>query len=150
MSESIATHPDQPGVRGITIEEVARIVEGRIKTAFAPVGNIDDEETARKASWVVNGLEKWGVMESMTEPPSPEHLVLHINRARFAGYGVAAQMTGRDLRRLPAPMIGDDFDLWQVVPGHDDELVKDDDVLNIADYRGGLRLYSSPRIINAG
>lgn len=55
-----ATYPDSEGVRGLTIEEVARIVVGRIQTAFAPTGKHDDPETLRKAEWVVNGIEKWG------------------------------------------------------------------------------------------
>ena len=55
-------------------------------------------------------------------------------------------LTGRELRDLPTPGLSNDYDLWHVVPACDDEIVRDDDVI---DLRGG-RFYSMPRIINAG
>jgi len=68
--EHQATYPDQPGVRPLTIEQVAEIVKGRIQTAFGPIEGhaeariIGEAEVRHKAEWVVNGIDKWGETDS--------------------------------------------------------------------------------------
>ena len=56
-------------------------------------------------------------------------------------------MTGAQLRRLAEPDIGPDFDLWQEIPGDEDNLVSDHERIKLAD---GMGFYSSSREINPG
>jgi hypothetical protein len=56
-------------------------------------------------------------------------------------------MTGLQLRALPSPPIGPDFDLFEVVPGGQDRKIGDDEVVEI---RNGLRFFSAPAHINPG
>ncbi len=57
------------------------------------------------------------------------------------------RMTGRQLRDLPTPPIGADFDLFEVVPGGSDLKIADDEVVEI---RNGLRFFTVPSQINPG
>ena len=57
------------------------------------------------------------------------------------------KMTGAQLRRLADPDIGEDRDLFEVVPGGSDRKVGDDDEVVI---RNGLRFFSAPAQINPG
>lgn len=57
------------------------------------------------------------------------------------------RMTGQQLRDLPTPPIGPDFDLWEVVPGGSDRKIADDEVVEI---RNGLRFITVPNHINPG
>jgi hypothetical protein len=56
-------------------------------------------------------------------------------------------MTGAQLRRLAEPNIGPDYDLWQEVPGGEDNLVDDKERITLRD---GMGFYSSSRDINPG
>ena len=56
-------------------------------------------------------------------------------------------ITGGQLRNLPTPHLGADYDIWQVVPGGDDIKVLDDQVISI---KPGMHFYSAPRTINPG
>jgi len=56
-------------------------------------------------------------------------------------------MTGAQLRRLAEPDIGPDYDLWQEVPGGEDNLVDDKERITLRD---GMGFYSSSRDINPG
>ncbi len=56
-------------------------------------------------------------------------------------------ITGAQLRRLADPDIGPDYDLWQEVPGGDDNLVEDKERIMLRD---GMGFYSSSRDINPG
>jgi hypothetical protein len=59
----------------------------------------------------------------------------------------ARSMTGAQLRRLANPNIGPDYDLWQEVPGGEDNLVDDNERIKLRD---GMGFYSSSRDINPG
>lgn len=129
----------------VTRDELGLIIDG-----LAKLVSPTEREAAAILRRAQNVYEATAELEPAVASAPDKKLKLEINRARFAGYGVAAQMTGHDLRRLPSPVIPDDYDLWRVVPGHPDEIVKNDDVIDVAGHNGGLRLYSAPRFINAG
>lgn len=57
------------------------------------------------------------------------------------------KMTGAQLRRLAEPRIGPEYDLWQEVPGDEDNLVDDKERIALRD---GMGFYSSSRDINPG
>jgi hypothetical protein len=57
------------------------------------------------------------------------------------------KMTGAQLRRVAEPNIGPDYDLWQEVPGGEDNLVDDKERITLRD---GMGFYSSSRDINPG
>ena len=57
------------------------------------------------------------------------------------------QLTGEQLRNLPKPPIGPDFDLFEVVPGGADRKIGYDEVVEI---RNGLRFFTAPSQINPG
>jgi hypothetical protein len=56
-------------------------------------------------------------------------------------------LTGSELRNLPAPPIGPDRDLFEVVPGGSDRKIDDNDVVKMRD---GLRFFTAPARINPG
>ena len=56
-------------------------------------------------------------------------------------------MTGTELRNLAKPPIGNDYDLWQDVPGADDILIGDNDPIEL---KPGMHFYSAPRKIDPG
>lgn len=59
----------------------------------------------------------------------------------------ARVMNGAQLRRLAEPNIGPEYDLWQEVPGGEDNLVGDKERIKLRD---GMGFYSSSREINPG
>ena len=59
----------------------------------------------------------------------------------------AGTITGNQLRALPTPPIGPDFDIWEEVPGGDDFKVGDTQAVPI---KPGMHFYSAPRTINPG
>jgi hypothetical protein len=56
-------------------------------------------------------------------------------------------LTGRALRELATPAIGGQYDLYRVLPGTDDLVVRDEEVVDLDD---GMRFFSAPRMILAG
>lgn len=56
-------------------------------------------------------------------------------------------MNGARLRRLAEPNIGPEYDLWQEVPGGEDNLVGDKERIKLRD---GMGFYSSSCEINPG
>ena len=58
-----------------------------------------------------------------------------------------AQMTGAQLRQVPPTPIPANRDLFEVVPGHPDRKIENDDVVEIRD---GLRFFTAPGTINPG
>ncbi len=89
------------------------------------------------------------IRQFLAVSPSPEEqpdeTTVTIDRLKFVL--PERPTTGRDLRQLGNPPVSDDYDLWMIVPGHDDELVRNDDVLDPIGFR---RFFTSPRVINAG
>ena len=57
------------------------------------------------------------------------------------------QMTGEQLRHLPVPPIGPDRDLFEVVPGHSDRKIGDNEEVEL---RNGTRFFTAPAHINPG
>ena len=57
------------------------------------------------------------------------------------------QMTGEELRHVPATPIGPDRDLFEVVPGGSDRKIGNEQVVEI---RNGLRFFTAPAQINPG
>ena len=56
-------------------------------------------------------------------------------------------MTGAQLRALPNPPISGEYDLLLEVPGGEDELIADDEVVAL---RNGMHFFSAPRNITPG
>lgn len=78
-------------------------------------------------------------------PAGQTHFEIQIDRVHYRV--TERQMTGRELRHLPTPPIGPDRDLFEVVPGHSDLKIEDDQVVEI---RSGLRFFTAPAQINPG
>ncbi len=57
------------------------------------------------------------------------------------------EMTGAQLRQVPDPPIGDNRDLFQVVPGQPDPKIEKDRVVEL---RNGTRFFTAPAQINPG
>lgn len=74
-----------------------------------------------------------------------EHFEIQIDRVT---YKVTQQkMTGAELRKVPTPPIGPDRDLFEVIPGHPDKKIEDNDVVEISN---GKRFFTAPAHINPG
>ena len=57
------------------------------------------------------------------------------------------KITGAQIRGLPPTPIPAERDVFQVVPGHADRKIKDDDTIEVHD---GLRFFTAPNTINPG
>jgi hypothetical protein len=72
--------------------------------------------------------------------------VLHIDNKPYTT--TAEILTGSEIRRLPMPLIGEDFDLFLDVPGaKQDQLIE---LTTRVEMRSGLHFYTAPRVINPG
>jgi hypothetical protein len=56
-------------------------------------------------------------------------------------------VTGRALRETATPAISDDYELYHVLPGSEDLLVRDEEVVEL---EHGIQFFSAPRMILAG
>ncbi len=79
------------------------------------------------------------------EKPDPKGYAIQIDRVQYEVF--EEKLTGAELRQVPSPPVPPDRDLFQVVPGHDDLKIKDDDTVQIHD---GLRFFTAPNTINPG
>ena len=93
-------------------------------------------------------------MTTNSSPPAPEtpnkghpahEFNIRIDREHFKV--AAGVLTGAQLRQLPNPAIGDDRDLFQVVPGGSDTKIE---LENPVEMRDGLRFFTAPTQINPG
>ena len=57
------------------------------------------------------------------------------------------RLTGADLRRIPEPPIPAERDIFEIIPGHPDRKIENDDRIVIRD---GLRFFTAPNTINPG
>lgn len=73
--------------------------------------------------------------------------VFHIQIDREHYEVDAEQMTGAELRQVPPTPIPPERDLYEVVPGHPDRKIENDDIVEI---RNGLRFFTAPGTINPG
>ena len=79
------------------------------------------------------------------DKPENKPFTIRIDRAQY--HWSEEKISGSELRKLPAPPIPPDRDLFQVVPGHSDRQIKDDDTIDVYD---GLRIFTAPNTINPG
>lgn len=80
------------------------------------------------------------------ERGQPEHAFpIHIDNATFRV--ASPTLTGSELRELPTPAIGPEFDLWEDVPGGNDRLIGPEDVVQL---RNGMHFFTAPAQINPG
>jgi hypothetical protein len=70
---------------------------------------------------------------------------IQIDRAHYTVH--QEQMTGEQIRHVPASSIPPNRDLYEVRPGETDVLIGNDDVVRIRD---GLRFFTAPHHINPG
>lgn len=78
-------------------------------------------------------------------PPGPHKFNIQIDRAHFTV--TKSTMTGTELRDVPEPSIGQERDLFEVVPGDADRKIEDADVVEITN---GKRFFTAPGHINPG
>ena len=77
--------------------------------------------------------------------PGDKEFTIQIDRTRYEwSY---EKISGIQLRTLPSPPIPPNRDLFQVVPGHPDLKINDDDTVQVHD---GLRFFTAPGTINPG
>ncbi len=84
---------------------------------------------------------------SVPDKESPERKVFTIRIDQAPYEWPEDKIEGAHLRRLPPTPIPPDRDLFQVVPGHPDRKIKDDDTVQVHD---GLRFFTAPNTINPG
>jgi len=85
------------------------------------------------------------VSEGVTAGPGLVRIKIQIDRIHYEVD--VTHMTGEQLRHLPQPPIGPDRDLFEVVPGHSDRKIADNEVV---DLRNGTRFFTAPARINPG
>jgi hypothetical protein len=74
-----------------------------------------------------------------------ETIVIVIDNKKYRA--PAAVLTGGELRKLADPDIGAGFDLWQEIPGGEDNLVEGTERIKL---RNGMSFYSANSTINPG
>jgi hypothetical protein len=81
------------------------------------------------------------------QPPNtePSEVTIYIDRSAFRIPHHA--LTGYALRELATPTIRSDYELFCIVPGGDDLVVRDEEVVKLDD---GAQFFSAPRMIMAG
>lgn len=73
------------------------------------------------------------------------HFQIQIDRVHYTVS--QARMTGAELRRVPPVPIGAERDLFEVVPGAQDQKIEDSTIIEI---RNGERFFTAPAHINPG
>ena len=92
-----------------------------------------------------DGLDNPEVDPGSDKPEFDKTFEIQIDRATYTL--TENRLTGADLRRIPEPPIPPDRDLFEIVPGHPDRKVENDDRILITD---GLRFFTAPNTINPG
>ena len=77
--------------------------------------------------------------------PGQKVFTIQIDRTQYEWSD--EKINGAQLRRLPPTPIPPERDLFQVIPGHPDRKIKDDDTIEVHD---GLRFFTAPNTINPG
>lgn len=75
----------------------------------------------------------------------PDEFNIQIDREHYTVS--EAEMTGAELRVVPPTPIPPERDLFEVVPGHPDRKIENDQPVEI---RNGLRFFTAPGTINPG
>ena len=84
-------------------------------------------------------------MTPKVSSPKPKGFRIRIDRAEYEVE--TEKLSGAEIRLVPPTPIPADRDLFQVVPGHPDRKIKDDDTVEMHD---GLRFFTAPNTINPG
>jgi hypothetical protein len=79
------------------------------------------------------------------DKPHPQVFHIQIDREHYEV--TSAKMIGAELRQVPPTPIPPERDLFEVVPGHPDRKIENDDIVEI---RNGLRFFTAPGTINPG
>ena len=79
------------------------------------------------------------------DPPEHKPFIIRIDREQYEW--PEEKISGAQLRGLPPTPIPPERDLFQVVPGHTDRQIKDDDTVEVHD---GIRFFTAPNTINPG
>lgn len=79
------------------------------------------------------------------DKPENKVAIIRIDRAQYEWWD--EKISGEQLRLLPPDPIPPDRDIFQVIPGHPDRKIKDDDTVEVHD---GLRFFTAPSTINPG
>ena len=77
--------------------------------------------------------------------PETKPTIITLDRAQYEW--TEEKINGAQLRRLPPTPIPPQRDLFQIIPGHPDRKIKDDDTVEVHD---GLRFFTAPNTINPG
>ena len=80
-----------------------------------------------------------------TEAKVPTPFTIRIDRTEYEWS--EDKISGAQLRELPPTPIPPERDLFQVVPGHPDKKIEDDNAVEVHD---GLRFFTAPNTINPG
>jgi len=83
--------------------------------------------------------------EAAKKPPKPKQIVIHIDRKPFKVD--EEELTGAQLRSLPDPDVGPEFDLWLEVPGGEDRRIENQESVKL---NNGMHFFTAPRVINPG
>lgn len=79
------------------------------------------------------------------DKPESKVPIIQIDRAQYEWSD--EKISGAQLRLLPPDPIPPDRDIFQVIPGHPDRKIKDDDTVEV---HRGLRFFTAPNTINPG
>lgn len=84
--------------------------------------------------------------EAAKKPPkSGKQIVIHIDRKQFKV--AEGALTGAQLRVLPDPDVGPEFDLWLEVPGGEDQQIGNEESVTL---KNGMHFFTAPSVINPG
>ena len=83
--------------------------------------------------------------DGLDKPEPGKGFTIYIGRVQYTVF--EEKLTGADLRRVPPTPIPPERDLFEIIPGHPDEKIKDEDTVEIRD---GLRFFTAPNTINPG
>lgn len=79
------------------------------------------------------------------QPKPPKKINIHIDRKPYKV--TAEKLTGTEIRAIPEPPVGPEFDLWLEVPGGEDEKIGNDQVVKLEE---GMHFFSAHSHINPG
>ena len=92
-----------------------------------------------------DGSEKADQDADDSKEPEAKGFHIQIDRAHYEV--LEEKLTGVELRHVPPTPIPSERDLFQIIPGHSDLKIKDDDTVQMHD---GLRFFTAPSTISPG
>lgn len=79
------------------------------------------------------------------KPEVDKGFTIQIDRIQYTVFD--EKLSGAQLRKVPPTPIPPERDIFQVIPGHPDQQIKNDDTVEMSD---GLRFFTAPNTINPG